>query len=243
LNKRGKKRILHTNRNMMKLINILCIETSTDVCSVAISQNGKLLSCVEKVNTQNHAEEITLMIDQSLKEAKLSLKELSAVAVSAGPGSYTGLRIGVNTAKGLCFALEIPLIGLSSLAILANSIENCEEGSIIIPMIDARRMEVYTATFDHNYEELTPTQALIIDENFAQSHENDSIYLCGNGYQKAMEYLKSLKIQSGHQLASAVYMVKISHSYFNDSKFVNYLNFSPYYFKEPNITKPASRNT
>ncbi|MFZ1790792.1 MAG: tRNA (adenosine(37)-N6)-threonylcarbamoyltransferase complex dimerization subunit type 1 TsaB, partial [Saprospiraceae bacterium] len=83
---------------MMQLINILCLETSTDVCSVAICQNGQLLSCVEQVNTQNHAEDITMMIDQSLKEAKISLQELSAVAVSAGPGSYTGLRIGVNTA-------------------------------------------------------------------------------------------------------------------------------------------------
>ena len=161
----------------MQLINILCLETSTDVCSVAICQNGQLLSCVEQVNTQNHAEEITLMINKSLKEAKISLQELSAVAVSAGPGSYTGLRIGVNTAKGLCFALEIPLIGLSSLEILANCVENCEGGSIIMPMIDARRMEVYMATYDHQYGLLSPTEAVIIDENFIKKYENRNFML------------------------------------------------------------------
>ncbi|MBK8635990.1 MAG: tRNA (adenosine(37)-N6)-threonylcarbamoyltransferase complex dimerization subunit type 1 TsaB [Saprospiraceae bacterium] len=226
---------------MMQLINILCLETSTDVCSVAICQNGQLLSCVEQVNTQNHAEEITIMIDQSLKEAKISLHELSAVAVSAGPGSYTGLRIGVNTAKGLCFALEIPLIGLSSLEILANSIQNCEGGSIIMPMIDARRMEVYMATYDHQYGLLSPTEAVIIDENFIKKYEKAVIYLCGNGYLKAIDHLKSAKISEGPRTTSALYMAKISYSYFNDSKFVNYLNFSPYYFKEPNITQPALR--
>ncbi|MFZ1788202.1 MAG: hypothetical protein WAT92_07830, partial [Saprospiraceae bacterium] len=120
-------------------------------------------------------------------------------------------------------------------------VENCEGGSIIMPMIDARRMEVYMATYDHRYGLLSPTEAVIIDENFMKKYEKAVIYLCGNGYLKAMDHLKSPKTIHGPSTTSAVYMAKISHSYFNDSKFVNYLNFSPYYFKEPNITQPALR--
>ena len=220
--------------------NILCIETSTDICSVAVSQNGKLLALEEKSSTQNHAKEITIMISNCLLKAGLEKKQLAAIAISAGPGSYTGLRIGVNTAKGLCYALDIPLIAIDSLQILAAGIEDLDFEGFIMPMIDARRMEVYTATYDKNHQILEETSATILNEEFVKKYFNATIVLCGNGYSKALSLLEPLKIIESHKSASAKYMVKICYSYLREKKFVNYLNFSPYYFKAPNITSPKA---
>ena len=105
---------------------ILCLETSTAVCSVALVRNGKLISLRESLNGQNHAEKITLFIDEVMKEADISYQELDAIAVSKGPGSYTGLRIGVSTAKGLCYAMEKPLIAIDTLSAMANGFISCQ---------------------------------------------------------------------------------------------------------------------
>src|SRR5690554_4655288 len=142
---------------------ILNIETSTKNCSVALAKNGNTV-IIKEIAEQNfsHSEKLHLFIDEVLKQAGIPYKELAAVALSKGPGSYTGLRIGASTAKGLCFALDIPLIALDSLTALARQVTS--KDGLIVPMIDARRMEVYTAIFDENYNKKSEIQALIIDE-------------------------------------------------------------------------------
>src|ERR1700740_3644297 len=146
---------------------ILQIETATTVCSVAIAEEGKTLACIEVEQRNVHAEKITLFIDKVLKETGKTYMDIDAVAVSSGPGSYTGLRIGVSAAKGLCFALDKPLIAIETLAAMADGYRQknqLQEGVLLSPMIDARRMEVFTAVFDAGGRKVTPTSAEIIDE-------------------------------------------------------------------------------
>lgn len=166
---------------------ILQIETSTVCCSVALSNDGKTLDeiIINKGSFQ-HAEQLHPLIDTLLSKNQLKANQLTAVAVSFGPGSYTGLRIGVSAAKGLAYALEIPLITIDTLQILSNGIE-VNEG-LIIPMIDARRMEVYTATFWTNGQRLEPTRALIVEES-AFNHLNSTLHIVGDAQQKAKELL------------------------------------------------------
>ena len=143
---------------------ILNIETATKNCSVALAKEGKTIAYKE-IAEQNfsHAEKLHVFIEELLAENQLQFSDLSAIAVSQGPGSYTGLRIGVSSAKGFCYALNIPMIAIDTLQLLAKQI-HIEEG-IIIPMIDARRMEVFTAFYDKNHNKIRNTQAAIIDEN------------------------------------------------------------------------------
>ena len=151
---------------------ILHIETSTKNCSVSIANCGELIS-LKEINTgdYSHAEMLHPLINKALQESKLTIKDIEAIAVGKGPGSYTGLRIGVSAAKGLCFANDIPLISINSLEILAQTM-NIDSG-LIIPMIDARRMEVYAAIYDKNYNSIRETKAEIIDsQSFLDLHEN-----------------------------------------------------------------------
>ena len=147
---------------------ILHIETSTNVCSVALSENSDCLFFKSNTDGMNHAALLSVFIAEALEVLKSQDKKLSAVAVSSGPGSYTGLRIGVSTAKGLSYGLDIPLIAISTLEVLAteaiNSIENAED-AFFCPMIDARRMEVYQALFNSSLNELAETSAAIIDKD------------------------------------------------------------------------------
>ena len=171
---------------------ILCLETSTAVCSVALVENGNVVALRESLDGQNHAEKITLFIDEVMKEAGIAYKDLDAVATSMGPGSYTGLRIGVSTAKGLCYAMEKPLIAIDTLAAMAcgflsqQPIANSQQPTAILcPMIDARRMEVYTAFFNEKLERTSETEALVIDENsFMELKQNNHLYLFGDGADK-----------------------------------------------------------
>jgi len=151
---------------------ILNIETATTNCSVSISKNGKTVVLKEDNDkSYSHAERLHVYIDEALKEAGIKSADLSAIAISKGPGSYTGLRIGVSAAKGLCFALDKPLIAVPTLEALAHQVE-LEDG-IVISMLDARRMEVYSAIYDSNYKEIRETQAQILDENaFAENLQN-----------------------------------------------------------------------
>ena len=151
---------------------ILSLETTTSVCSVAIAQNGQLLSLRELDSKNSHAEILNGFIEDVLKESKYTLADLSAVAVSEGPGSYTGLRIGVSTAKGLCYGLDIPLISIGTLKSLAwHTRENAssdlleKENLLFCPMIDARRMEAYTAHFNTKMEEVRKVEAEVIDDS------------------------------------------------------------------------------
>ena len=163
---------------------ILNIETATTNCSVSLSFEGETLVLKEDYNNNySHAERLHIYIDDVLKEANIKSSQLDAIAVSKGPGSYTGLRIGVSAAKGLCFALNKPLIAISTLEALAHQV-NISEG-IIVPMLDARRLEVYSAIFDVNYNQIRETQAQLLDAtSFISYLDKSKVTFIGNGVAK-----------------------------------------------------------
>src|SRR5471030_2964914 len=153
---------------------ILQIETATTVCSVALSKDGVVLAVKQMDQRNIHAEVITLYIEELLTTTGTKYSDLDAIAVSCGPGSYTGLRIGVSTAKGLCYALDKPLIAVETLKAMADGMmaqlkDQLAENTLLCPMIDARRMEVFTAVFNNKSEQVTPTAELIVDaDSFAE---------------------------------------------------------------------------
>jgi tRNA threonylcarbamoyladenosine biosynthesis protein TsaB len=166
---------------------IINIETATGVCSVAVAKDGELL-CINESNSKNsHAEVLTNFIDEAIRTGGISLTDIDAIAVSEGPGSYTGLRIGVAAAKGLCFALDKPLIGVSTLGAMAVGMVNAfpsheRTNFLYCPMIDARRMEVYSAIFNKDGEEVRETRAEIIEENsFQEFLGNYKVIFAGDG--------------------------------------------------------------
>jgi tRNA threonylcarbamoyladenosine biosynthesis protein TsaB len=217
---------------------ILNIETSTKNCSVSISKNGKTLVCKELSDAGfSHAEKLHFFIEEVLLESKLTFKDLSAIAVSKGPGSYTGLRIGVSAAKGLCFALDIPLISVDTLQVLASQAE--VENGIIIPMIDARRMEVYSAIFDKNYNKILDVQAEILDEN-SFSEIKETIYFVGDCNEKAKTVLtnNNFVFIDDKIYPSANEMSKLSFDKFENSDFEDVAYFEPFYLKDFLITAP-----
>jgi tRNA threonylcarbamoyladenosine biosynthesis protein TsaB len=211
---------------------ILSIETATKNCSVSLSNNGKTVSCKE-IAEQNfsHAEKLHVFIQEILKENSITLNDLSAIAVSKGPGSYTGLRIGVSSVKGLCYALNIPMIAIDTLTLLAKQI--IIENGIIIPMIDARRMEVYTAFFDKKYNIQREVRADIIDEN-SYSEINANVHLVGDGIAKFKEVLTNNKFIFHDSVIypSANEMSAIAFEKYKKSDFVDVAYFEPYYLKD-----------
>ncbi len=221
---------------------ILCLETATPSCSVALVHNGEVLACEEDPKGQNHSEKITLFIDSVMKKAGISYDQLDAVAVSMGPGSYTGLRIGVSTAKGICYAVSKPLIAVETLEAMAYggkvviSSERSERRNLLlIPAIDARRMEVYAAIFDENVNKIKDTEAVIIDENsFADLKKDHHLYLFGDGADKCAEIFanddKITVIKDFY--CSAKYMNTIAQQKFNNSEFVDVAYFEPFYLKD-----------
>lgn len=211
---------------------ILSIETTTKNCSVALSNEGKTVT-LKEVADQNfsHAERLHVFIEEILKENNITFKDLSAIAISKGPGSYTGLRIGVSSAKGLCYALNIPLISIDTLTSLAKQIK-IEEG-IIIPMIDARRMEVYAAYFNPNFEMIKEVKALVIDEN-SFLDVNTTIHLIGDGALKFKETLTDDKFRFYEDVVypSANEMSYLAFEKYKKSDFENVAYFEPYYLKD-----------
>ncbi len=173
-----------------------------------------------------------------MKLANKSSEDIEAVAISKGPGSFTGLRIGVSAAKGLCFSLDVPLISVSTLASLAIAI-NVKEGEFIIPLLDARRMEVYSAVFDHNYEQIRKTEAEIIDKNsFEEFLRNGKVYFLGDGANKCKDIIvdKNAIFLEGY-FPSANEMAKISFHEYKISNTEDVAYFEPFYLKDFLITK------
>ena len=173
---------------------ILHIETATENCSVALSKGNQLIGIIEESKGLSHAEKLIPFIDQLLQNAKLKPSDLNAIAVSIGPGSYTGLRIGASTAKGLCYALDIPIITIPTLlSITIGAIEDkfdYEGPFLFAPMIDARRMEVFTALYKPDWELKNEIHAEIIEEDsFTEILEHNKIIFCGNGMPKCKEIL------------------------------------------------------
>ena len=211
---------------------ILNIETATKNCSVSLAKNGETLICKE-ISEQgySHAEKLHVFIDEILKESAIAMSDLKAIAVSQGPGSYTGLRIGVSSAKGLCYGLQIPLIAIDTLSTLAIQVQN--EDGLIVPMIDARRMEVYSAIFNSKKEMIREVQAEILtEESFI--NETEKIYFIGDSNEKAKSVLNKSNFIFLDNIIdpSANEMGAISHTKFLKEDFVNVAYFEPYYFKD-----------
>lgn len=212
---------------------ILHIETSTKNCSVSISRNGEMLClCEEYDQNYGHSEKLHQFVNWALEGAKITLKELDAVCVSKGPGSYTGLRIGVSAAKGFCFGLDVPLISLNSLEILAQT--QIDKGfDLIIPMIDARRMEVYTANFDGNGTMISDIEAKILDENSFQEFANKKIAFVGDAVEKSKSVLNlpNAEFIEGVHL-SGKQMIALAEKKFIQKEFEDVAYFEPFYLKE-----------
>lgn len=217
---------------------ILNLETATTNCSVCLSLDGKVLALREN-NTPNysHAEQLHVFIEECIEESKYEMSDLNAVAVSMGPGSYTGLRIGVSAAKGLCFALDIPLIAVPTLKSLASQI-TIFQGEYIIPVLDARRMEVYSAIFDANLNEIRETLAEVIDNaSFGEYLLRDKIYFIGSGAEKIKEALPAMNAEFLTAVVpSSKEMAKLSHEKFLKEEFADVAYFEPFYLKDFLVT-------
>lgn len=212
---------------------ILCIETATTNCSVALSENGSVIALKEDYGKKySHAEKLHVFIEEILLENNISRLDLEAIAVSKGPGSYTGLRIGVSAAKGLCFALEIPLIATATLESLAHQVKT-EEG-VIVPLLDARRMEVYAAVFSSDYQQIRETQANILQEDsFKEYLDNGPVYFIGDGVEKFETICKHPNANFIlEKLPSANEMVVIANEKYKKSDIENVAYFEPYYLKD-----------
>lgn len=220
---------------------ILNIETATDVCSVAIAKNDTLLSLAEVTEGFNHAAQLTYLIDTCLQDTELKMSDLSAVAVSQGPGSYTALRVGTSTAKGIAYALQLPLIAVDTLQSLALAGSQIVQRDVLYcPMIDARRMEVYTAMYNFKNMAVTETQAIIVDENSFSTYfaGDNSVVFIGNGAEKCRSVIHS-PLATFHPLqCSAKYLVKLAYHAFQSNIFQDVAYYAPQYFKAPNITTP-----
>jgi tRNA threonylcarbamoyladenosine biosynthesis protein TsaB len=215
---------------------ILNIETATKNCSVALAKEGKTILCKEIAEEgYSHAERLHVFIEEIVKEAGITFSDLAAIAVSQGPGSYTGLRIGVSAAKGLCYALGIPLIAIDTLQTLASQITVSD--GLIIPMIDARRMEVYSAVFAPNHENKREIQAEIIDENSFDAY-NETLYFIGDCAAKCKSVLTkdNFVFLENIKYPSAKEMSKLSYEKYKISDTVDVAYFEPYYLKDFMVT-------
>lgn len=217
---------------------ILNIETSTDICSVALAQNGKVLSLHEEQEGKNHASLLTTLIIRCFDSIGLQLTDLDAVAVSKGPGSFTGLRIGVATAKGLCYSLDKPLISVNTLQSMASNFMNKypeEKNIVLCPMIDARRMEVYLALFNSQLEFTRETMALVLDQGTINSLINgQKIAFFGDGMKKCRDLTGPHNLVSYHDdvLPTALGMVDFSEVSYNTENFESVAYFEPFYLKD-----------
>lgn len=220
---------------------ILCIETGTDVCSVGIARDGELLSLRESDQGRDHAKNLAVFVDELLRETNIASEELDAIAVGMGPGSYTGLRIGVSFAKGMCYGLNIPLLAVGSLDALAQvAIEDHEAGiinvdgwddAVLCPMVDARRMEVYAQVFDSKCNPLSQVSAEVItDESFVQWRKGGKMIIFGNGAAKCQEVLADTTYIN--VVPSARGMAKLAHKQYDEGKFEDIAYFEPFYLKD-----------
>ena len=213
---------------------ILNIESSSTNCSVSLTKNGDLISIKENNDEKySHSTKLHSFINEVISDSKITINELSAIAVSKGPGSYTGLRIGVAAAKGLCFSLDIPLISVSTLLILSKQIKI--SSGLILPVLDARRNEVYSAIYDANYKLVKKESPELIDSKSFENFSNDNqLYFIGSGQQKCRELIQSnnnLIFHNKETLPSSKEMADISYQKFISSDFEDLAYFEPAYLK------------
>ncbi|WP_423130125.1 tRNA (adenosine(37)-N6)-threonylcarbamoyltransferase complex dimerization subunit type 1 TsaB [Gaoshiqia sp. Z1-71] len=227
---------------------ILNLESSTDVCSVALSENGQLIDIVESDEGQNHARLLSVFAQEIMQKNKLEFNRLSAVAVSRGPGSYTGLRIGVSLAKGLCYANQLPLIAINPLQAMSLHISSqagkwdlaMNGNQVFCPMIDARRMEVYTALYNAQGEELAPVSAKLIDQaSFLEIPAETQLVIFGNGAAKCREVMERPNVLFIDGIkTSAQFMCSLSNKALENNEFADLAYFEPFYLKDFIAGKP-----
>lgn len=217
---------------------ILNIETSTDVCSVAISDNGQMIFNKEDHSGPNHAVKLGVYVDEALSFIDAHGISLEAVAVSCGPGSYTGLRIGVSMAKGICYGRDVKLISIPTLELMAVPVllgeHPAEEDALIVPMLDARRMEVYAKVMDRALKEVRPIQADIVDaETYKEYLDRGTVYFFGNGAEKCMEVINhpNARLVKGIE-PLAKNMAPLAEKRFVEGKFEDVAYFVPFYLKD-----------
>ena len=225
---------------------ILCLETATPTCSVALNDSKKTLALRECKGQNAHSEKITLFIKEVMDEVGIGYDQLDAVAVSKGPGSYTGLRIGVSTAKGVCYAAGLPLMAVDTLHSMAYGMRDrlgaeLQPGDLLVPMIDARRMEVYCAMFDASLNPVKGTEALVVDEHsFDEQLIAHRLWLFGDGAPKLhslFDAMAQIHIVDGFE-PSAAYMATLTDKALKDKDFVDVAYFEPFYLKDFVAGKP-----
>lgn len=221
-------------KNRMAII--LNIETSTPVCSAAIAINGKVIGLKESFEDKSHASLLTIFIEELFTENNLKPEQLNAVSVSEGPGSYTGLRIGVSVAKGICYAKKIPLIAINTLQAMALMASESlpDENHLLCPMIDARRMEVYSALYSNRVEEKRKVLAEIIDEkSYHEELTQNKVVFFGNGADKCKtQIVNSNAIFLEGIYPSAKFMAALSQKAFENNQFKDAAYFEPFYLKD-----------
>lgn len=227
------------------MANILNIDTSTDVCSVALTSEGTVLEHREDYEGQNHAKVLSSFINDMLDYATPRGIKLDAVAVSMGPGSYTGLRIGLSEAKGLCFGSDLPLIGISTLELLTVTVmfrEFWDDDILFVPMIDARRKEVYTGVYDLALNKIMQPQPLILDENSFQEYKDKQIVFFGNGSDKAKDIIQLPNARFIKNIRpEAVNMMALSERSFRNNNFIDIAYSTPEYLKDFQSTTPKKK--
>lgn len=222
---------------------ILHMETSGPYCSVAIAKDGKQLALVEYPTVNAHAQQITLVIDEALKQSNTTIDDIEAIAISEGPGSYTGLRVSASAAKGICYARSLPMIAISTLHSLADAamLLSPDPDAVFIPMIDARRMEVYTAIFDGNGNVIADPFAKIIDETGygdVVTVKGKKKIFSGSGVEKCTDILKGDDVILYDDLTCrADNLIRLANQKFMAKDYVDIAYFKPLYLKSPNITK------
>lgn len=229
---------------MAAMATILHLETATTNCSVSIAKDGEMLVLKEN-NAANysHSEQLHVFIKEALEEASLLFTDLDAVAISKGPGSYTGLRIGVSSAKGLCFSLDIPLISVPTLQSMAHQVD-VKPGELAIPVLDARRMEVYSCVYDDVYKDVRETRAEIIDEDsFAEYASASKVYIIGSGAEKIRGALEHPNFIFDESLVpSAKDMIRIAFEKYQSNEFEDVAYFEPYYLKDFVLQQKKKKN-
>ena len=215
---------------------ILNIETSTDVCSVAVSQDGAIIWSDEDRTGPNHAVKLGTFVDEALSFSDNHAIPLDAVAVSCGPGSYTGLRIGVSMAKGICYGRNVPLIAVHTLPLMTVPVllyHELEEDALLCPMLDARRMEVYASLYDRSLKEIRPTHADIVDQDTYKEYLDRPVYFFGNGAAKCMETINHPNAHLNPDIVPlAKYMLPLAEKRFLNEQFEDVAYFTPFYLKD-----------
>jgi tRNA threonylcarbamoyladenosine biosynthesis protein TsaB len=220
---------------------ILLLETATDICSVGLGEDGRIVCREETKEPYAHTSELTLLIGECMKQSRRRLSDLDAVAVSSGPGPYTALRVGASAAKGICFALNKPLIAVDTLAALARASGRAQDAGVFYcPMIDARRMEVYTAVFDEQFNTVAQPHATIVDERAFEEHFSTgrTLIFSGNGAAKCKSVLTARGAVFRDVVCSADHLAIPAEQAFGAGDFADLAYFTPLYLKPPNITAP-----